>query len=386
MFRTGVDTIALEKEYTPLEAFANNFKETGEKKNNINDGTEVSTVNASVPQTIVAKALLGASVTTHDPDFDRKYKEAIKESLEKYGIRQTKQIYKAAHLLKQATAKFDDIFTEILNVMEPSIDHIDLYHATYHHDNPLEDYVSVFGKAQGQRLSPHEYIEKNRNGFDQACTWWHWRMHSKQEPDHQYCIDKFDSKMTPSWGQLESNMVSMKVYYSGCECNCLISFADLILKEIESYHFGPIDYMSIVQPIHRRAKTYWLGKKIKSYNLSMTDKIIRETVPDSPFDIHFTPYIKHPIYFIAWTPKNDLPRKTVKPAFEWSKFYNSIIKKALEMDGCVKFLDFDRDNNLWEECDFIVPWESEDLEHVRQLQAMGFDYMPKVLNATDLTT
>jgi hypothetical protein len=31
--------------------------------------------------------------------------------------------------------------------------------------------MSQYWKGQGQRLTPLEYIEKNRNGFDQACTW-----------------------------------------------------------------------------------------------------------------------------------------------------------------------------------------------------------------------
>jgi hypothetical protein len=368
MFRTGIDSAALEKEYTPLASFN---QQTGE---------------ITPPKKIVAKALFGASVTTQDPDFDKKYQAVLKESLQKHGIRQEKQIYKAAHLLKQIKGKYDEVFTDVLNAMEPSIAHIDLYHATYLHEDPSNDYVSIFGKAQGQRLTPLEYIEKNKNGFDQACAWWNWRIYSKQESDHQYCIDHFDSKMTPGWAELENNKANIKVFYSGCECNCLISFADLILKEVETFHFGAIDYVTVSQPIRNKAKNYALGQKIKSYNLSKTDWVIRQTVPEIPFDISLTPYIKHPIYFIGWTPALDLPRKTVKPAFEWSKFYNSVIRKALETDGCVKFLDFERDMTFWEDTDFIIPWETLDLEHVRQLKSMGFNKMPKVLNATDLTT
>jgi hypothetical protein len=62
------------------------------------------------------------------------------------------------------------------------------------------------------------------------------------------------------------------------------------------------------------------------------------------------------------------------------------MSKALDTDGCVKLLDFDRDMTFWDESDFIVPWEALDIEHVKQLQSMGFNDMPKILNATDLTT
>lgn len=123
MFRTGIDANALEKEYTPLASFG---QQTGEV----------------APTKIVAKALLGASVTTQDPAFDAKYRAVLKETLQKHGIRQEKQIYKAAHLLKQIKGKYDEVFTDVLNAMEPSIAHIDLYHATYLHEDPSNDYVS----------------------------------------------------------------------------------------------------------------------------------------------------------------------------------------------------------------------------------------------------
>lgn len=365
MFRTGIDCAVLEKEYTPLESFTQQ-------------------VIGTTPTKVVAKALLGASVTTQDPDFDKKYQTALKSSLESHGLRQEKRIYKSAHLLKQIKGKYDEVFTEVLNAMEPSITRIELYHATYHHENSTDDYVSIYGKAQGERLTPLEYIEKHTNGFEQGCAWWNWRTHSKQEPDTEYCIDHFDSKMTPGWTELENSKPNIMVFYSGCECNCLISFADLIVKEVEEFHFGPINYVSTSLPIRRKIKTYALVQKIKSYNLSMTDWVIRQTVPELPFDIDLNSYIKHPIYFIGWTPS--LPRKTVRPSFEWSKFYNAVIHKALDTNGCVKFLDFDRDMTFWDDTDFIVPWEAPDLEHVRQLQSMRFNKMPKILSITDITT
>ncbi|MGA2523652.1 MAG: hypothetical protein ABSF65_05810 [Candidatus Bathyarchaeia archaeon] len=353
----------MEKEYTPLTSFTQN---TGE-----------------VPAKLVAKALLGASVTTQDPEFDKKYETAVKAALEKYKLKQPKRIYKSAHLLKQIKGRYDEVFTSILNAMEKSIIRIDVYHATYLHDNPDANYVSIYGKAQGERLTPLDYIEKHRNGFDQACAWWNWREYSAKEPDTVYCLDHFDSKMTPGWTEFEKSGSKINVYYSGAECNCLISLADLILKEIDDFHFGPIDYISVIMPIRRRAN-YPLLQKIRSFNLSKTDLTIRETVPELPFEIDLNQYIKHPTYFIAWTP--NAPRKTVKPSFEFSKFYNTVMSKALDTDGCVKLLDFDRDMTFWDESDFIVPWEALDIEHVKQLQSMGFNDMPKILNATDLTT
>lgn len=147
MFRTGIDSTALEKEYTSQASFN---QQTGE---------------ISQPQKIVTKALFGASVTTQDPDFDKKYQAFLQESLHKHGIRQEKLIYKAAHLIKQIKGKYDEVFTDVLNAMEPSIEHIDLYHATYRHEDPANDYISVFGKAQGQRLTPTRIHREKQKRF-----------------------------------------------------------------------------------------------------------------------------------------------------------------------------------------------------------------------------
>jgi len=364
MFKTGFDTMVLEKEYIPLESFT-------------------QMIGGVPPSKVVAKALLGVSVTTEDPEFNKKYEGAIKTALEKYKLKQPKRIYKSAHLLKQIKGRYDEVFTNILNAMEKSITRIDLYHATYLHDNPDENYVSIYGKAQGERLTPLDYIEQHRNGFDQACAWWNWREYSPVEHDTVYCIDHFDSKMTPGWAEFEKSGSKINVFYSGGECNCLISLSDLILKEIDDFHFGPIDYISVAMPIRRKAN-FSLAQKIRSFNLSKTDLTIRQTVPELPFDIDLNQYIKHPIYFIAWTP--NAPRKTVRPSFEFSTFYNAVMSKAIDSDGCVKLLDFDRDMTFWDASDFIVPWEAPDIEHVKQLQSMGFQDMPKILNASDLTT
>jgi hypothetical protein len=71
MFRTGIDTTCIEKEYAPLESFLKSSSSNGSKQ----------VTNSSIPPKIVAKALLGASVTTQDPNFDEKYLSVVKETL-----------------------------------------------------------------------------------------------------------------------------------------------------------------------------------------------------------------------------------------------------------------------------------------------------------------
>lgn len=391
MFYTGFDSTKLAKKFVPLEDFLNRSQESNqtnaeesnpespEPEELKEEPVDSEEANALPKLPIVLKALIGASVTTQDPDFDEHYKTTLGNVFERHDIRLEKTIYKGAHMVKQIGANFDEVFTEILNEIGPALAHIDLYFATY-----PKPFISIFGKAQGERLGPLEYIEKHQNGFAHACAWWHWRTYSKGEREYEYHIDHFEGRATPAWAEMESNKVNIKSYYNGSECDCLISFADLILKALDIFHFGTIDYRSTSQPIRKRARTFALTQKIKSYDLAKYDWTIRATVPELPLDINLNRYVKHPIYFIAWTPT--LPRKTVKVSFEWSKLYNSIIQKAIKTKGCVKFLDFDRDMTFWDTTDFIIPWEAPDEEHVRLLLSMGFERMPKILKSSDIIT
>jgi hypothetical protein len=379
MFKTGFDSAVLAKDISLSLDDSIEKTSVQQPTENKQPPENVIETKFATPSNIL-KALIGCSVTTQDADFDQHYQSVLENVLKKHKIRQQKPLYKGAHLVKQVGEDLDKVFTDVLNGIAPAISHIDLYFATY-----PKPWVSIFGKGQGQRLTPLQYIEKHQNGFAHACAWWHWLQYSKAEPEYDYHIDHFESKATPAWAEMMSNGVNLKVYYSGCECDCLISFADLILKMIEEYHFGTIDYRSLPQPILSRCQTYATNKKVRfAQDLSKYDWVIQATVPNSYLEINLTNYIKHPIYFIAWTPT--LPRDKVKRSFEWSTLYNQIIKKAIESKGCVKFLDFDNDMTLWDSSDYIIPWENADEEHVKLLQSMRFENMPKILKASSFTS
>ena len=318
------------------------------------------------------KALLGVSVATSSPSFTEQYKKTVQEAFSERHIRQQKTMYKGAQLLKQAGEKTEEIITEILNDMEPLIDHIDVYHAYYQ-----KPFISMYGKAQGQRIDPLTFIDKAENSFAHACAWWYWKQYSQSEVMHSYQIDHFQGKVTPAWRELESSRAKLSVYYNGSECNALISIADLLLKLIEIFHFGPIDYKSVARPIQMRCQSRQFALKVHSHDLARFDWIIKATVPDTPLDINLNNYVKHPIYFIAWSPTQ--PRNMVKPSFEWSILYDNVVKKAIQDDGCEKFLDYDKDMTFWRDNDFFVPISGEDEKHLVSLNEMGFTEMPKTL-------
>ena len=374
----GFDSIVLKKDLEVLSSFlssASTVHATVASPANEPKSPEVQTEVSSsttIDKPKSLKALLGVSVATSSPNFTEKYKKTIQKVFSEKNIPQRKTLYKGAQLLKQAGEKIEEVIIEILNEMEPLIDHIDVYHAYYQ-----KPFISMYGKAQGQRIDPLSFIDKSENSFPHVCAWWYWKQYGQTEVIHSYQIDHFQGKVTPAWRELESSRAKVSVYYSGSECNALISFADLLLKLIEIFHFGPIDYKSVARPIQMRCKTRAFALKVHSHDLTRFDWIIKATVPDTPLDINLNNLIKHPIYFIAWSPTQ--PRNVVKPSFEWSLLYDNVVKKAIEDDGCEKFLDYEKDMTFWRDNDYLIPISEADEKHLISLAEMGFDGMPKTL-------
>ncbi|MGD6850427.1 MAG: hypothetical protein ACQCN6_00020 [Candidatus Bathyarchaeia archaeon] len=371
----GFDSITLKKDANVLAQFLSATENNAPTEQQTSEQTEDETAQQA-PKVI--KSLLGVSVSTSRDNFNEEYLKIFSKVLSDNDIDPKRPIYKGAHLLKQAGAKTEEIITEVMNQIEPFIDHIDVYSAFYD-----KEFISIFGKAQGQRIDPAAFVDLSENSFAHICAWWYWRLYNKSEVLHNYQIDHFQGRVTPAWRELESSRAKVAIFYNGSECNPLISLADLLLKLIEIFHFGAIDYRSVVKPLHSRCNSQALYQKIRSHNLARYDWMIHNSVPDTPLDINVNKYLKHPIYFIAWSPTQ--PRKMVKISFEWSLTYNSLIKQAIENNGCIKFLDFDKDFTFCNETDQFVPINNDDENHLASLNEMGFDNMPKILRLSPAT-
>ena len=225
MYNVGFDSIALRKEAATLEQFVPP------------NPTQTQSEETEVIRPNILKGLLGVSVTTEDPQFSDEYLKVVAKELEALGIPHPRLIYKGAQLLKVAGDKTEDAICRIVQALEPFINYIDIYSAFYQ-----KEFISIYGQAQGQRLDPLTFIDKTENSFAHVCAWWYWKScRVFDETQYEYQIDHFQGKTTPAWREFAQSKPKVSVYYSGSECNALVSLADLILKLIELFHFGPID-------------------------------------------------------------------------------------------------------------------------------------------------
>jgi hypothetical protein len=325
------------------------------------------------------KALVGVSVTTSDEDlFRERYDKLLQEVFDSFGVVRRKRVYKAAHLLKQAKEKTTDIIAKLIDGLEDCVEHLDVYCAYY-----AQQYISMFGRTRLQRLEPLTYLEYVKNAFPHVCAWWYVKTYGDVESPLFLDIDHFEGKVTPAWRELVGRSdVGKRIFFSGGECNALISVADLTLKLVDVFQRGTVDGRSLLQPIRDLCPSFSGKRKLRFHNLGDRGSKIKPSVPDVAIDMDVAPFLKHPIFFHVWDPGR--PRETVKKSFEWSPVYNATANMAFERKGSMKNLSFEEDMLYWDtENDFLVVWSEVDDEYVGMLRKMGYE-TPKVLKAEDL--
>ncbi len=324
------------------------------------------------------KATLGVSVRTLDFDsFKKNYLSSLPISIRETGGIPKKRLYKAAHLAKQLEARAPSAIGGLLKALAGSIDRIDVY-CFY----SRRDYIAVYGNSRVERISPNEFVDLTQNAFPHVCAWSYLTSYQYDSKQDRLMLDYFRGKITPAWETLENAKCNIQAYYSGAECNPLVSIADLALRLIETYQVGTINDASLLKTIEDRIPD--LSPKLRFHNLGGPGFCLKAAAPTLPLDLNAGPYIRHPLYLIAWNPPQ--PRDMIKPAFEWSPVYNAAMDLACHTDGNVKFLEFEKDHLYWDiSKDTIIAWTAQDLQHLELLKDMGHQ-LPKVMTKDELLT
>lgn len=329
-------------------------------------------------------ANLGVSVTTPDKDkFESAYEDAISDILKNFALERKKRIYKGAHLVTQAMENAPTIMVEMLERLEDEIAHIDVYCAYY-----ALEYISIYGQAQGQRLSPPVFVKKTQGAFPHVCSWWYAEKYAEIESPMCLEIDYFQTATTPGWRKLlniaKTKDVKLEFYFGGDECNPLISMADMVLKLIRIYHHGTVDGRSLLRPLHEKCQSLRGKRKTWFHNLGSRGFLVKATAPDLPLQADVRPFIKHPIFFYSWNPGATKTKKEMKSGFEWTPAYNAIVAHTSLKRGGMKSFSFAEDTLLWKpDIDIIVPITKEDREEIEKLGKYGHK-LPKIIDSKKL--
>ena len=257
-----------------------------------------------------------------------------------------------------------------------TISRIDLYCGFY----DLKE-ISVFGESSGQVIKRLTFLERYQHAFHHVCAW---KYAKDYGIDCKFKLDHFEGHKTPAWKELSSqNNLDLEVYFNGCECDPIITVADIVLKLIDLHQYGFITSRTMLDVICKRCPSFGNANRKLAYH-SMKE-YLRVTAPDSTLRIDLTNYLKHPIYFLMWvSPSAQEPKDRVKSMLEWSPIYNNIVRKAYQENGCLKQFKVDADHMIWDtQKDKLIAWSTLEEQMIEQMKNMGFE-IPKVLTKNDL--
>lgn len=290
------------------------------------------------------EALLGVAITTLDRDkFRKHYDDVLKIAFDAIGEKPKKQIYKAAHLtaqLQDATSDFLDCFIQSIS---SELIRVNIFYSYYPEDKI--DRIYTCQDSYIRPFPPKEFLKKINNAYPHYCVWRYLEAH----PDcrnYIFEVDHFEGKITPAWRKI-SDMPNLHIYYSGNECNKIISSADLFLRFICNKVIGDLNGRNLVYCL----KDILNKTKIHSYYMGYRSDYLKTMAFTDDLMINTRFHLKHPIYWIVW--KNISKDKDEKTLFEWSEKYNDVMKEAENNGGCVRFykasdiphlLDQEKDN------------------------------------------
>lgn len=276
------------------------------------------------------KALVGVAVTVKEKDtFRLSYDEALNNLFSKYQIERKRTTYKAAFLTGQLLDKTNKFLHDFINLMENELESIDVYY-TFYPSNFTQDIITC-KDSYPRSISPLKFLNNICNAYPHYCLWKYIETHP-DEKEVTFEIDHFSGKITPAWNSIK-NIPNIKVYYSGSECNKIISFADILHRYISNNMHGKLGLGNITRCFRTclgldNIHSHFMGPR-RDYliNMAYTDNI----------DIDLRHYIKHPIYWIAW--QSITGSSAEKDLLEWDQKYIDLITTAEENDGCVRLYD-----------------------------------------------
>jgi hypothetical protein len=320
------------------------------------------------------KAYLCASVTTEDEAaLKSAYDEEMDKTFSKLRSQRKKRVYKAAHLARQLKEGVDEFIPAFCESLFDHIAELRIYFCYF--DRP---FVAAYGRGHGERFHPRDFIDKNQDLLLHVCALLYAK--ESERPEETIQMDHFESHTTPAWRTLTKLGCGLQIYYSGGECNALISLADQVLRIIELHQYGWVDPPSILRPIREHLPQ--VSKKLKFNEVGKSDEEMNLLTPDLELGVAKESYLKHPIFFLLWNPSH--PRKDSRPAFEWSPVYNATMSKAFDGDGCVKTFAGVEEHIFWDKSrDYLVSWSPMEDQLVAELRQMGFD-LPTILTEKDL--
>ncbi|MDD5189057.1 MAG: hypothetical protein PHF57_12705 [Methanoregula sp.] len=262
-----------------------------------------------------------------------------------------------------------DLFLESLGEFVGNINNSNvIINAVFTTLNPqrLPEQIKIYGadRTPEERVDAIKFLNDLSNYYPYVLTW----KVSKAAHLHgaDVYLDNFSNEeVSVAWNELCAHH-NVKVYPHGDSCNAFISAADLITRYIDEYLYARnlhLDEESINNALEScqcsNMRVFYVGHPE-----------LDQIVPLSKQKIDFREYYPKPMVFII---RKGLLEKAEIAMIENSPTWHRILNYASEINGAVKFIDFQKDSQYLKPGDTLIFYDKDGEDKARYIQSMGYD-------------
>ncbi|MFH0922601.1 MAG: hypothetical protein V1811_00915 [Candidatus Micrarchaeota archaeon] len=315
--------------------------------------------------------LVGVGIRTEDTAaFTKAYKQALTAVFKKFGIKQGRPAYCAAELSAilgaQAIDKEREALDLFLKDLLPAVDQVHLFYTflfnfetvTIFGDDP-DGYERIPVVSRESKVT--DFYDLISPSYTMLCAW----NYASDRHKDILLLDHFQGKISPAWNEF-SQTTNARIYFNGDRCNALVSAADLVTRLVK---LRMLENRARFLEREMDALLPECGKKFIKHFLGSC--YLKKMVPHKRTRINCNSFVKHPCWFVVLENPEDAGERAMVEA---TPAFNSVLEKAFEKDGCVKFFHKDADTRIICGQDVLVSYGERGEKIAKSLKKLGKEF------------
>lgn len=311
---------------------------------------------------------LGVCLGFSDPlKFKDKYNEIVNALFESIVLKTRKSVLKS-HDINENYWKNKTRFLLILqNFTREIISHGIVVNVVFTTFNPqrIPEGISIFGAGRSpeKKLDVPAFLEMLQQYYPYIAAW----KVSKTAQLHscEIYLDNFSSPyISPAWDELCAHH-TVKVYPHGDACNKFISTADIITRYIDEYLYA--NKLHLTEDSISAALSACNCSNCHIFYAGHPD--LAYIVPKSQEQIDFKDFSPSPVYYLI----RDMSFKNELSFIESSPSWANLLNLAESNNGCIKYLDLQKDFKNIKSGDSLVYYSDDGKYIAESLQNMGYE-------------
>jgi hypothetical protein len=280
-------------------------------------------------------APLGAGVKfDNEAEFKDNYNASLDETARKFRFDRKRKAYTTYELIQKLGFRKTIAFLEaFFQEIKETIAQMGVYYTIIPPTKvPAVKKYGTEGYAV-QEVGTLKFLRELNPYYVYCCAWCY--AQARAHPSEKLVLDGFEGKITNAWRELERiGGERLRVYLRGDQCNPFISTADMMAALVD---FRLYRHRKRLDPAGITSVFSNAGFEVTPVFIGQPHLPKITPAPDRMIDV--APYFARPMIFIVPEELELLKVGAVRKILEGSPLMDSILNKAFEIDGAVKFFE-----------------------------------------------